>query len=326
MKITRIGFFALILSLALSLTAAAVPPGEELLASGRADEAIAALHSHLQASPDDAAAFALLLRAYYSLHRWDDAITAGQKAVALQPRNSDYHMWLARAYGEKAEHSPWFTALAFARKTRVEFETAVALNGSNVDAREDLASYYIEAPSFLGGGNDKAQVQADQVLALGAEPSALVIRSRIAESQKNYALAERELHAAIAASNGNPEPMLDLASFYRRRGRMTEMESTVNQAVQAATLKQHSNALLDAAGLLYGAGRNFSGALQMLHSFIADSSHSPDAPVYEAYYLKGAILEKLGEKPAAAEQYRAALSLASQFEPAQSALKKIEKN
>ena len=208
----------------------------------------------------------------------------------------------------------------------MEFETAVALNGSNVDARADLASYYIEAPSFLGGSSEKAQAQADQVLALGEQPSALIIRARIAESEKNYDLAEQELHSAVAASHGNPEPMLDLASFYRRRGRMAEMENTVNQAVQAATLKQHSNALLDAAGLLYGAGRNFGGALQMLHSFITASPHSADAPIYEAYYLKGAILEKLGEKPAAAEQYRTALSLASQFEPAKSALKKIEKD
>jgi tetratricopeptide (TPR) repeat protein len=319
----RSTFIAVFIVSSLSLAAVAMPPAEDLFAAGRVDDAIASLRMHIQASPGDAASYALLSRAFFSLHKWDDAIAEGQRAVALQPGNSDYHLWLARAYGEKAAHSPWITAISYAKKTRAEFEAAVALNGGNVDARTDLASYYIEAPSFLGGSSEKARAQAAEVLALGHEASALVIQSRIAESAKDYGQAEEELSSAVTASRGNPEIMLDLAAFYRRRGRMAEMEGTVSDAVQAATAKQHGNALVDAANLLYSAGRNFDGALQLLHNYISAPHHSPDAPVYEAHYLQGAILEKLGQKPAAADEYRAALATASQFEPAQSALKRI---
>jgi len=48
-----------------------------------------------------------------------------------------------------------------------------------------------------------------------------------------------------------------------------------------------------------------------------------DAPAFQAHYLLGEILEKQGDKPAAAEEYRAALSLAPTYEQAQSALKRV---
>jgi tetratricopeptide (TPR) repeat protein len=296
----------------------------DLLSAGRVDDAIKALDLRLENAPQDAQAYNLLSRSYFAMQKWDRAIEAGEKAVSIAPGNSEYHMWLGRAYGEKADHSSWVTALALAKKTRAEFETAVALNGKNVDARSDLAEFYVEAPSFLGGSKEKAQAQADQVLSLGDEPAALWIVSKVAEAEKNYPLAEQNLRMAIKSSHNNPSTILNLASFYRRRGRAADVETTVNEAVQAVTNAQHTHVLVDGAQLLYRAGRNLGGALEMLRTYISSPYHSTEAPVFQAYYLQGTILEKLGDRQAAAERYRAALSLASSFAPAQSALKRLE--
>jgi tetratricopeptide (TPR) repeat protein len=323
-KLLSLALRGMLFILSVPLIAAATPPPAELLSSGHADEAIAALQFRLQAAPKDAEAYALLTRVYYAVQRWDDAIAAAQKAVALDPNNSSFHMWLGRAYGEKADHSSWVTAIALAKKTRAEFETAVALDGKNLDARSDLAEFYVEAPSFLGGSKEKAQAQADQVRSLGDEPAALWIVAKVAEAEKNYPLAEQYLRTAIKSSHNNPSTILNLASFYRRRGRAADVETTVNEAVQAVTNTQHTHVLVDGAQLLYRAGRNLSGALQMLRTYISSPYHSTEAPVFQAYYLQGTILEKLGDRQAAAEQYRAALSLASSFAPAQSALKRLE--
>jgi tetratricopeptide (TPR) repeat protein len=323
-KLCSLAVMGLIFTLATpSAPAAALSPAE-LFAAGHADEAIAALQSQLRAAPRDAEAHALLLRVYYAIQRWDDAIAEGQQMVALDPNNSNYHLWLGRAYGEKAERSPWFQALFLARKTRAEFERAVALNSSNVDARSDLAEFYIEAPSFLGGSKEKALAEANQVRVLGDEPSSLWIRAKLAQSEKNYALAEQHLRAAIVASKGNPETMINLASFYRQRGRMDEMEKMIDQAEQSSLKTRRSEALLEGADLLYRGGRNFAGALQLVRKYLNSPRSSEDPPVFQAHYLQGSILEKLGEKQAASEQYRAALSLASGFEPAQTALKRVQ--
>jgi tetratricopeptide (TPR) repeat protein len=308
----------------LPLSAAAAPSMADLLTAGHVDEAIGALHSHLQASPNDAEAHALLMRAYYAKERWDEAISAGQKAVSLAPNNSTYHMFLGRTYGEKAGHANPVSAYGLAKKARAEFERAVALDGGNIKARSDLAEFYVDAPSFLGGGKDKAAAQAEQMHHLGHEAKAHWVRSKIAEADKNYGAAEQELQAAIRSSNWDPEYILNLASFYRRRGRMKEVESTVNQAVSAANQRHNGQSLYDAAELLYRSGRNFNGAIGLLHNYISSSQHSEDAPVFRAHYLMGTILEKMGNKSAAAQQYRAALQLARDFQPAQTSLRRVQ--
>jgi Flp pilus assembly protein TadD len=313
-----------VLILALSNLSAAAPSFTDLLSAGRVDEAVGAINARLQSSPNDAEAHSLLMRAYYAMERWDEAIAAGQKAVSLASGNGRYHMWLGRAYGEKAGRANPVSAMSLAKKVRVEFERAVALDGSNIKARTDLAEYYVEAPSFLGGGKDKAAAQAQQIQHLGDEATAHWVRAKIAESEKNYAAAEQELRAAVQVSRGNPDFLMNLASFYRRRGRMNEVETTVHQAVQVANQWHQPQVLFDGADLLYRAGRNFNGAISLLRSYIAGSQHSEDAPVFRACYLLGTILEKMGNKSAAAQQYREALQLANRFEPARSALRRVQ--
>jgi len=102
------------------------------------------------------------------------------------------------------------------------------------------------------------------------------------------------------------------------------MEAMINQAAHAARGRQHSGVLLEGAELLCRAGQNFAGALQLVRKYLSSPHNMEDPPVFQAHYVQGTILEKLGEKQAASEQYRAALSLASGFEPAQTALKRVQ--
>src|SRR5229473_9530 len=121
---------SLILVLALFPSAALAAADESapaLLAAGRADDAITTLHSKINSSPNDAEAYNLLCRAYFSMGDWDRGISACEKAIALDPNNSRYHMWLGRIYGEKADGSSFFSAASLAGKVRTEFETAVDL-------------------------------------------------------------------------------------------------------------------------------------------------------------------------------------------------------
>ena len=103
-----------ILAAALLVTSPAIAGADEtapgLIADGRVDEAIAALRGQITTSPNDALAHNLLCRAYFSLADWDRGISACEKAVALAPQNSQFHLWLGRIYGEKADKSGFMTA------------------------------------------------------------------------------------------------------------------------------------------------------------------------------------------------------------------------
>ena len=311
--------------MAASLSASATAPpmlAQDLLNQGRVDDAIAQLQGRIQKTPGDAEAYHLLSRAYLMIESWDNAVPPAEKAVALQPDNSNYHLWLGRAYGRKAEHSIFFKAIGWARKCRAEFERAVELNAANVPARSDLAEYYLEAPSFLGGGKDKAQAQADEI-APRDQAAAHMVRARVAEDGKDYDAAEREMRQAIAASNEPAGFWLDLAAFYRRRDRLNDMENATNKAVSADKEKD-TNILVQAAALLLRAGRNLPGAALLARKALSSPVSADSAPSFQAHYLLGQALEKQGDNPGAEREYRASLSLAKDYKQAQKALKRIQ--
>jgi tetratricopeptide (TPR) repeat protein len=294
----------------------------KLLNSGRVTDAIELLRQVTNRSNTDAEAWHLLSRAYLSLGRWNDAVTAGEKAVTLEPNNSEYHLWLGRAYGEKAEHSIFWVAWGLGKKVRQEFQKAVALNAENVDARSDLAEFYIEAPGILGGGTDKARAEADQI-ARYDESTAAWVKGRVAEKEGNLDEAEKQYLESVKVSQNQPGALLDLASFYRRTNQLDKMEATVNRAVSIERKK--NNVLFDAATLLYRTGRNFPGAANMLRKYLASDSKTEEAPAFQAHYLLGQILEKEGDKKGAEAEYEAALSLAKDFTDAQRGLERVRR-
>jgi tetratricopeptide (TPR) repeat protein len=311
--------FLLALLLAPSFLVAELSPAK-LLAAGRVDDAIVTLQSRITAAPNDAESQNLLCRAYFVLTNWDASITACQKAVALEPGNSQYHLWLGRAYGEKADHSSFFFATGLARKVRSEFETAVRLYPSNVEARADLADFYVQAPGILGGGTDKAAAQAQQLASLDPAEAHLV-RAQIAEKDNDQAAAESEFRAAIQASGGKAGTWMDLAQFYRRTNRLDQMQEAIQHATSA---QEYQHVLLAAGEVLIQTQRNLPAAAELLRRYLA-SETVEDAPAFKAHYLLGSLLEQQGNTQAAIQEYRNALSLARDFTLAQNALKRLDR-
>jgi cytochrome c-type biogenesis protein CcmH/NrfG len=316
---------SLILVLALSSAAALAAADESapaLLAAGRADDAITTLHTKLNSSPNDAEAYNLLCRAYFSMGDWDRGISACEKAVALAPNNSRYHMWLGRIYGEKADGSNFFSAASLAGKVRNEFEAAVRLDPNNVDARSDLGEFYLEAPGIVGGGRDKAEAQTQALAAL--DPAkADYLKGRIAEKKKDLVTAEKEYRAAIEASHGSALTWFNLGLFFRHQQRWNDMEDAIQHAVSAQV--DRPEIIMESGEVLLRSGRNVPAAVQYLRRYLALNSKVEEAPAFKAHYLLGTALEKQGDRQGAAQEYRAALSLAKNFSRAQEALDRLNR-
>src|SRR5271167_2208008 len=208
MKVLLAKFSVVFLLLTLAAaTSAADPAISELLSLGRMNEAIRVLTTR-----DDAESLNLLSRVYYAMERWDDAVRYGERAVTLRPNDAYYHLWLAREYGEKAANSNPLTAATLARKARNEFERAVQLDPSSVEARLDVAEYYTEAPAIMGGGLDKARDQAAEMAKRNSAKSHLIL-ARIAMKEKQFPEAENQIRQAIGEANDPAEYWLELAGF-----------------------------------------------------------------------------------------------------------------
>ncbi len=317
---TRIsGVLLVLVMLMAALTAAMADSAQEMLSAGRIDDAIAQLNGRLSAAPSDAESSNLLCRAYYAIDDWDRAESSCRKAVALDPDNSRFHLWLGRVYGEKANRANFLSAARLATKVRGEFERAVQLNPKDVEARLDLAEFYLAAPGVMGGGEQKAREQARYIATVNPGREHWIY-ARIAEQKKDAATAEREYHQYIDLSHGDAEAWLNLAQFLRRQKRLDEMEQALVKLSQSPITKP--DVLVEAAALLYRTGRNFSFAMELLQRYLA-AGPVEAAPAFRARYMLGALREKQGDKAGAAQEYRASLALVRNFGTAQQALNRV---
>ncbi len=303
----------------LGLFAAAVPAAIDsvtLLSAGPMNDLLVALMNR-----NDAESYNLRSRAYYATEHWDAAIQNAEQAVNLRGDDSQYHLWLGRAYGQKAaEIGNPLTAASLARKAKSEFERAVELNPRNVPARSDLSEYFVEAPVIMGGGLTKAKNEASELQSL--DPAvADWVRAIAAEKEKKYGDAESSLKAAIATAQNPAQYWMSLASFYGRRGRIDDMQSAIQSAL--AQPNRPYVTYYDAANELLQTGRNFPAAAQYVKTYLSSGALVEDAPAFRAHYLLGQIYEKSGDKAKASAEYQASLSLASGFGRARKALDQL---
>ena len=147
--------------------------------------------------PTDAVGAFYLGRTLFAQQQYEQAIEWLEKASLLDSNNSYYHLWLGRAYGYSAQRASLLWQFPLARKVKIHFEKAVALDPDNIDARADLAEYYLKAPRILGGDTEKAEAQGHEISRRNLEEGLRVWRMIAAENAQEYVQAEQERHRQL---------------------------------------------------------------------------------------------------------------------------------
>jgi len=114
----------------------------------------------VQAEPENPEVNFLLCKTFLYLGDHDNCVKYGEKAVKLNDSNSNYHLWLGRGYGVQAQKGSKLKAIFRAKKCKGEYEKAIVLDSTNVNARLGLLEYLVGAPGIAGGDKDKAKKQA----------------------------------------------------------------------------------------------------------------------------------------------------------------------
>lgn len=288
----------------------AADPVHSDLNLGHADAALRKLNTALAQNPADAEAHNLRCRVYYQEELWNQAVSDCEAAVQANPSNSDYHLWLGRAYGQKASHASLMSAYKLARKVSAEFQKSVQLDPHNISALADLGEFDVSAPSIVGGGMNRAQALVPQLQALDAA-AAFNLQAKIAESQKNYPAAESSLKSAIAHSSNPAAAWMDLAAFYRRRGQMAQMTTALHNG--ASLDRHHGPALVDGADNLTQAHLEPQTAIQWLQQYLGSRSQSEEAPAFAVRAKLAHLLADQGDTYGAQQQLAAAHAVASGY-------------
>lgn len=222
-----------------------------LFETGKYEEAALSLRASLE-RPEGRAAecYHWLSRSYYELKNYGNAIAYGLESVRLEPNNSEYHYWLGKAYGRKAETGGFnplaiHERLANARKARDEFERAVSLDPKHIAARRDLIEFYLEAPEFLGGSRQGALSHIEELAkydAVEARVARILFWSRDPDSSPAERLkkAEAECELILKLKPDRTKPYFEVAGFYEKRKNAVRME----EAVEAAAMVDPHDPLL----------------------------------------------------------------------------------
>jgi tetratricopeptide (TPR) repeat protein len=144
------------------------------------------LEAQLKRAPNDDAAMECLGRVLIEQGASGDAVDWLEKAVKVNGKSASHHMWLGHALREETQKAGSLRQPFLARRMKTEYEQAVALDPTLVDARHWLVMFLMNAPAMMGGSVEKAREHANAIVPLDSARGHVDL-AQIAEHEKDYA-------------------------------------------------------------------------------------------------------------------------------------------
>jgi tetratricopeptide (TPR) repeat protein len=321
---------AVLLSAGSALSAAEARQDEGLESGKSAYEAseyaraVQLLQGAAARDPQNAEIYLLMAKSYLELQQHDAAIRSAERAVALNPKSSVNHEWLGKAYGEKADHASWFSAISLAKKTHQEFELAVELDERNFSARQALVEFDCSAPGMVGGGEDKAGVHIRKLAELDlAEGHYAAGNCR--RQKKDFAGADAEFAKALESNPKSPELIYDIGDYAVRRAQPERLLKVVEIGQRVAPADPRHSYFRAVALVLkkeYGIE-----AERLLHEYLKKGPVRAGYPKPAAVHLwLGHLFENQAKLDEAEKEFKIAVKLDPKYRPAQEALNRLKKN
>ena len=139
--------------------------GKNLYSAGDYEPAKQIFVEILSQRSDDETALYYLGRIHLDHSDLDSAKEYFERLAEIEPDNSEYQLRLGEVYGEKARTSSFFMSKKkWAGKWKKQLELAFELDPQNLDARERLSIYLLNAPGIGGGDKDRGTQIAQETL------------------------------------------------------------------------------------------------------------------------------------------------------------------
>ncbi|HKD82261.1 MAG TPA: tetratricopeptide repeat protein [Candidatus Angelobacter sp.] len=313
----------------------------------------------LAVNPKDAQAAYLLSCAKTAFGDLDSALELAQRAVSLEPGNSEYHLQLAVAYGRKANKASFLKAMNLGGQYKSELKKAVELDAKNVDALWELMEFYWHAPGIAGGDQKKARAMADDIMRINAakgylaladlaqlaqnkqqadiedyyrkaalaDPKSYEVQLRLAhfyssDKQRNYELAEKHAQQAITLDPDRTGGYRTMAAIRVEQERWQDLDLVLHNA--EARVPDDLSPYFQAGLETLLAGKDPSRAERYLRKYLTQEPEDYAPHLSRAHWRLGQALEKQGRKAEAVAELESALRLEPDFEEAKKDLKRLK--
>ncbi len=337
---------------------------DALIAEGHYLRARPIVAATVQKNPTDVHATVQQSVLAWAFFHFDEAIGIAEKAVGMAPNSGETHTALTNALGAKLINSNagTFEKMSLARRFRKEADLSIQLDPTSIDALEDAARFYEEAPGMVGGDKGKAQQLAERVdkldpargaalkasfldgdknspahqaevegfwkAAIAARPDSADAHAGLArvyfrEGGPKLALAEAEDRRAIALKPTQIHPYRQLAILYATAGRWDDLTKLLNQS--HAAIPNNLSPDFEAARIILttNAGPQLAQAEQYLRGYLAQPAEG-EAPTHAmAHWRLGLVLEKEGRRNDAIHELETAVHLDGNLDDAKKDLKRL---
>ena len=287
----------------------------------RYNEAKTQLAAIVAADPKNADAMLYLGRISLIDRNAGEAIGWLERGTAADSKSSALHYWLGVAYGQQASRAGKFKQAMSAKRAKNEFEKAVELDPTNINARMGLVQFYVVAPGLFGGSTDKAQQQIAEIRRLSPFRGYLAT-AYVAERKERFADAEREYLAATATFPDSLIAAYQLAQMFHRTKAYDKAFTMLD-----GLLAKHPND----AGLHYYYGRtaalsgeNLERGEKALRFYLTQPEGEGRSPHASAHVRLGQIHERRGEKDLAKKEFQRALEQDPDQPEAKDGLKRVK--
>jgi len=291
---------------------------------GEYTQAIEILKSAEASEPNKGDVYILLARSFLELNQYDAAVNSAEKAVAIDPKNSDYHRWLGEAYGAKAAHASMLSAYSLARKTQKEFDAAVQLDAHNYDAQQDLIEYDCTAPGMVGGGEEKALPLIEKLMKMDVAEGHYA--TGICRAQKkDYAAADTEFAKALENKPKTAKRIYDIGDYFLQRKNAEKILVAAGAGEELSPQDPRGKFYRGVALILQN--QKPAEAEKLLREYLKLAPMNSEYPrPWATHYWLGQLQGSLKNPAGARGEYQAALKLNGKYKPAQEALKQLGKD
>jgi tetratricopeptide (TPR) repeat protein len=287
---------------------------------GRLDDVKRLLAAYV-GSPTNAEAPYYLGRVSMQQRKWDEAADFFEKAVGMKPNNASYHYWLGSAYGEQALRANMIKQGMLAGKIHDEYERAVQLDPKNVDARDGLMQFYLMAPGFMGGSEEKAKEQAAAIAKLDSARGHYAMAQLYAKA-KQTALVEKEFADWVKAEPNSAKAHVALAAYHTSNSKNFKLaQEALDTAMRVDP--SYMPAHFRAAQLAVLSNTNLPKGEEEARKYVAYKPKEGEPSPARAHYWLGRALEAQGKKDQARKEYQESLRLSPETKDVTEALKRV---
>ncbi|HEV8513227.1 MAG TPA: tetratricopeptide repeat protein [Cyclobacteriaceae bacterium] len=268
---------------------------------------------------DFAAARYYLGRVAVDEKKFDDAVDYFKEATEANGKVAEYQVWLGDTYGAIAKDANVFKQGLLAPKMRNAWEAAIALDPKNINSRQSLVQFYLQAPGFMGGSVDKAKEVANQLLKIkpaeGHYQAGLIFLH-----EKKKPEAEKEFLEMVKL---DPLYTLTLANYYIEQKQYDKAFALFEDALK-------KNPEDYAAIYQYGktsalSGQKLDRGEEYLKKYLNYSPKQNEASLPRAKMRLGQIKEKKGQKAEAKKMFEEALKDDNSLKEAKEGLERVSK-